>query len=168
MASANADQVAVRLEITQAMARELNDYLMGNTLYRRMLVDTAAGSQPVVMTLGALLENLGVLDGQASAMDETQRAQVAAIHDVVARARRTFPEAWQGLLRRELKALLDTRKWYLEDLAQGKAEPNRTDPEVQQRSRIDLVMRELASTGGVDDDERRRLSDMDTPERGSL
>jgi hypothetical protein len=163
----SADPLAVRLAITKAMADELNDYLMGNTLYRRMLVDTPAGSEPVVMTLGALLENLGVLEGYERSMDEVQRGQLASIRDAIARARRTFPEAWQALLRRELKALLDSRKWYLDDLAQGKAEPEPKGPEVQQRARIDLILRELG-TGGSVDEERRRLSDMDARERGNL
>jgi hypothetical protein len=148
------------------MADELNDYLMGNDLYHRMLVDTPAGSEPVVMTLGALLENLDHLKGFEPAMNDAQRSQLASIQDAVTRARRTFPEAWEALLRRELKALLDSRKWYLDDLAQGRVEPDRHAPEVQQRARIELIMRELASSGGLDE-ERRRLSDLDARERGS-
>ena len=38
------EQMATRLAVTQAMADELNDYLMGNDLYRQTLVET-----PVVM-----------------------------------------------------------------------------------------------------------------------
>jgi hypothetical protein len=161
------DQMAARLAVTQAMADELNNYLMGNDLYGRMLVETPAGSEPVVMTLGALLENVALLGGYESALSDAQRAQSAAIREAVARARRTFPDQWQALLRRELKALLDSRKWYVDDLEQRRAEPDQHGPEAQQRTRIDLILRELGGAAGLDE-ERRRLAELDAREHGNL
>ena len=161
------EQMTTRLAVTQAMADELNDYLMGNDLYRQMLVETPAGSEQVVMTLGALLENLALLGNSEPALSDAQRAQLAAIRDAVARARRTLPDQWQALLHRELKALLDSRKWYLDDLEQRRAEPDQRGPEAQQRARIDLILRELGGAAGLEE-ERRRLAELDARERGNL
>ncbi len=153
-----------RLAVSQAMADALNDYLLGNDLYRQMLVDTPSGLEPVVMTLGALLEDVAFLGSSEAAMDETQRARLAAIRESVARARRSLPEQWQDRLHRELKALLDSRKWYLDDLEQRGRQPDRRDPEAGQRARIDLIMGELAGTTGLDQ-ERHRLAELDARER---
>ena len=146
------EQITTRLAVTQAMADALNDYLVGNDLYQQMLVDTPTGSEPVVMTLGALLDNIALLGNSEPSLSDAQRAQLTTIRDAVARARRTFPDKWQALLHRELKALLDSRKWYLDDL--------------EQRGRIDLVLRELEDAGSAD--ERRRLADLDAREPGKL
>ena len=164
--AASGGQMSTRLAVTKAMAEALNDYLMGNELYGRMLVETPNGPEPVVMTLGALLENVAILDGYEPAMNDEQRAQLAANHEAVARARRTFPEAWQSRLHRELKALLDSRKWYVDDLEQRRAEPDRHGPEAQQRSRIDLILRELGNAAGLEE-ERRRLAELDAREHGN-
>jgi hypothetical protein len=161
------EQMTTRLAVTQAMADELNDYLMGNDLYRQTLVETPAGSEQVVMTPGALLENLALLGNSEPALSDAQRAQLAAIRDAVARARRTLPDQWQALLHRELKALLDSRKWYLDDLEQRRAEPDQRGPEAQQRARIDLILRELGGAAGLEE-ERRRLAELDARERGNL
>jgi hypothetical protein len=160
------EQITTRLAVTQAMADALNDYLVGNDLYQQMLVDTPTGSEPVVMTLGALLDNIALLGNSEPSLSDAQRAQLTTIRDAVARARRTFPDKWQALLHRELKALLDSRKWYLDDLEQRGAEPDRHGPEAQQRGRIDLVLRELEDAGSAD--ERRRLADLDAREPGKL
>jgi hypothetical protein len=161
------EQMATRLAVTQAMADELNDYLMRNDLYHQMLVETPAGSEQVVMTLGALLENLAPLGNSEPPLSDAQRAQLAAIRDGVARSRRTLPDQWQALLHRELKALLDSRKWYLDDLEQRRAEPDQNGPEAQQRARIDLILRELGGAAGLAE-ERRRLAELDARERGKL
>ena len=43
------------LAIAQAMVDELTDYLMGDTLYRQLMVKTPGGVRQPKMTLGALL-----------------------------------------------------------------------------------------------------------------
>ncbi len=55
-------QIDTTLAITQAMADELTDYLMGDNLYRQLMVKTPGGVKQPKMTIGALLENVQSLD----------------------------------------------------------------------------------------------------------
>ena len=58
--------------------------------------------------------------------------------------RNAFSDQWQALLRRELKALLDSWKWYLDDAARDEAARENYANEARIRTRIDVVNRALA------------------------
>ena len=109
------------MDVTQAMADELTDYLMGGSLYRQMMIRTPEGMKQPKMTLGALLENLETLQWRRDALTDAQRAALATIEEQMDIGRNAFSDQWQALLRRELKALLDSWKWYLDDAAQDES-----------------------------------------------
>jgi hypothetical protein len=156
----DARQIATQLAITQAMAEELPHYLASGALYYQMLVDTPSGTQQPVMTLGALLENIDVLRAEADGLTHEQRAQLAQIEGQVSSARRRQPDHWRDALRRELKALLNSWKWALED---AERDPDRRvsgKGDVPRRSRLDLIRRELANDP-ASDEEWRQLADLD-------
>ena len=67
------------LAITQAMADELTDYLMGDSLYRQLVVKTPTGTKQPKMTIGALLENLELLRWEKESLSTGQQAALAAI-----------------------------------------------------------------------------------------
>jgi hypothetical protein len=149
------------LAITQAMADELTGYLQqGDRLYQPMHVQTPGGTEDPVLTVGALLEHITTLRSAAGKLTPEQRDALSAIEAKVAHDRRALPEQWTTMLRRELKALLDSWKWYLDDAENDRRARDRYQSEVHNRTRIDLVMRTLAEDASVTE-QQARLADLD-------
>lgn len=160
-------QLETTLAVTQAMASELTDYLMGDNLYRQLIVKTPSGTKQPKMTLGALLENVQALRSAESQLTAAQRAALAGIEDKVALDRRAFAGQWQALLRRELRSLLDSWKWYLDDVGRDPAARENYASEAHLRTRVEVVMAELAgdsSLGG----EQQQLGALDSRLREML
>lgn len=158
------------LAITQAMADELVDYLMGDSLYRQLMVKTPDGVKQPKMTLGALLENMQQLGWQRDQLSAAQRQQLAAIEERTAVAKASFAEAWDSLLRRELKALLDSWKWYLDDVHENEAARDNYASESHTRTRIELVQAALAGEHSTasNRDEQDELDKLDAQLRRVL
>lgn len=160
-------QIETTLAVTQEMADELTDYLMGGSLYRQMMIRTPEGMKQPKMTIGALLENLEALQWQRDALNPEQRAALDAIAERVDIGRHAFSEQWQALLRRELKALLDSWKWYLDDAARDEAARENYANEARIRTRIDVVNRALAGDGQTTA-ERKELGALDARLKGMI
>lgn len=160
-------QIDTTLAITQAMADELTDYLMGDNLYRQLVVKTPGGVRQPKMTIGALLENVQDLDWERERMSAQQREQLDDIKDRIAIDRGAFAARWRTLLRRELKALLDSWRWYLEDVSRDPDARETYGSEVHTRTRIDLVQAELAGDP-LAVEQRRELGDLDARLRPML
>jgi hypothetical protein len=160
-------QIETTLAITQAMADELTDYLMGDTLYRQLMVKTPAGMKQPKMTIGALLEAVQMLDWQRAQLTAAQRDQLAAIGERIAVARGAFAASWGALLRRELKALLDSWKWYLDDAGRSAEAREAYSQEAHIRTRIDIVQAELAGDP-LAAEQRRELGELDARLRPML
>lgn len=160
-------QIETTLTIAQAMADELTDYLMSDRLYRQMIVKTPSGARQPKMTLGALLEAIEELHWNEADLTPAQRSQLGAIEEQIAVARGAFHEQWQAHLRRELKSLMDSWRWYLDDAGRDPGARENYPSEAHIRTRIDLVMRALQDDPTIGND-RRELNDMDTRLRAML
>lgn len=160
-------QIETTLAITQAMADELTDYLMGDSLYRQLMVKTSSGVRQPKMTIGALLENVQLLGWERDQLSGPQRQQLAAIEERIAIARGAFAAQWGALLRRELKALLDSWRWYLDDAGRDAEARERYGQEAHIRTRIDLVQAELAGDP-LTAEQRRELGQLDARLRPML
>lgn len=160
-------QIDTTLAITQAMADELADYLMSDHLYRQMVVKTPGGTKQPKMTLGALLENVETLRWNKADLTPDQRTQLAGIEEKVEIGRGAFSNQWNAHLRRELKSLMDSWKWYLDDAGRDASARENYDSEAHIRTRIDLVMRALQDDPTIGND-RRDLNDLDARLRGML
>lgn len=159
--------IETTLAITQAMADELADYLMGDNLYRQLVVKTPGGVKQPKMTLGALLENVQVLGWERDHLNAQERQQLAAVEERIAIDRGAFALQWDGLLRRELKALLDSWRWYLDDAARDPDARENYSREAQIRTRIDLVQAQLAGDPQTAE-QRSDLSELDVRLRSML
>jgi hypothetical protein len=154
------DQIADRLALGEAMAQKLVNYLIGNELYFPLRVAGLAGSEQRIMTLGALLENLEILHCHDSLLTTDQRTQLSRIQGQVDRERRAWPEPWRALLHRELKAVLDSWKWYLDDAESGERARDNYRSEVHGRTRLELLVNTLAGDPDLAA-EVRRLAELD-------
>ncbi len=158
---------ATRLAVTEAMAKELPDYLMDDGLYRNLRVDTPEGTVQPALTPGALLENLALLRRADAGLNAEQQGRLAAAQQEVDKARRIYAEQWRARTERELKATLDSWKWYLDD-AQGSARARENYPsEVHLRTRIATLLDELGDDPATAD-ARRRLENLDAHLRTML
>jgi len=134
------------LLITEAMAQELEDYIVKDDLYRNIVVRTSEGDQRLQMTGGDLLTRLHRLQAvraqlspdQQTRLDAAQKSATATIYSL----RTRFHER----LQRELKARLDALNWFLGDFAQDRARARTDFPfEMRNRQRIEEIMQELGS-----------------------
>jgi hypothetical protein len=140
---------------------------MGDNLYRQLMVKTPGGVKQPKMTIGALLENVQVLGWERAQLSPEQRQRMAAIEEQVAIARGAFAAQWSALLRRELKALLDSWRWYLDDAGRDPSARENYGREAHIRTRIDLVQAELAGDP-LAAEQRRELGDLDARLRAML
>ena len=107
------DEVA----LLQAMADELEAYLLSDELYRQLVVHTPHGDQVPRMSLGTFLETLATLE-QAADAGRLTPAQWEAVNEARHRLeemRRRFPTAFRDKLVRELKSNLDSWNWFLQE-----------------------------------------------------
>lgn len=153
--------------VTQAMVEELTYYLMGDTLYYQLIVKTPEGTKQPKMTLGALLENLQLLRWAQDELTPGQRQRLDDMEREVDLARRAYSDRWSYHLRRELNGLLSSWRWYLDDARRKRQARENYPSEVHLRTRIDLVMHELAAdpeTAG----QRQELGNLDARLRSML
>ena len=160
-------QIETTLAVTQAMADELADYLMGDNLYRQLIVKTPGGVKQPKMTVGALLENVQSLEWEQERLSAEQGRQLQAIKDRVAVERGAFAAQWRTMLRRELKALLDSWRWYLDDASRDPDARETYGREAHIRTRIDLVQAALGKDP-LSTEQRRELGELDTRLRAML
>lgn len=154
------DRLESLLLVTEAMSGELTDYLMGDNLYRQMIVKTPEGTKQPKMTLGALMENMELLKAATPTMTPEQQARLRVVEDQMDLARGAFAGQWQEWLRREARANLGSWRWYMDDMARSTAAKERYASESRVRTRLALVMQQLASDPDMAAD-RRELAELD-------
>jgi DNA helicase IV len=160
--------LAAELIEAEAMAAELDDYLLGDRLFRQIVVETPEGTRRPKMTLGGLWERLQHLQAAADLGPEDQK-RLAAVLDAWDAARRFYPDQFKRKLRRELDSYLKNWQYYLEQRA---GHPDRWDAdyqaELKNRRRVGQVLRLLgpdAPYGLMDDLETlERQQNIEIPE----
>jgi hypothetical protein len=154
------NKIETTLLVTEAMAGELPDYLMGDNLYRQLIVKTPQGTKQPKMTVGALLENLALLRWAKPALSSTQRQRLAEVESQASLARGAFATGWRELLLREWRALLGSWRWYLEDAGRNAGARENYASEVHIRTRLEVVAQELGGDAAAAA-ERRELAQLD-------
>ena len=146
--------LAAELIEAEGMAAELDDYLLGDRLFRQIVVETPEGTRRPKMTLGSLWERIQHLQSAADLGPGDQK-RLAVVQDAWDTARRFYPDQFTRKLRRELDSYLKNWKYYLEQRASN---PDRWDAdyqvELRNRRRVEQVLRLLgpdAPYGLMDD-----------------
>lgn len=83
-------KLAGELMVAGAMASELPDYLLGDRLFRQIVIRTPAGTQQPKMTLGSLLGRYQLLRHFAGDLDAGQQQQLSAVGAAIADNRRIY------------------------------------------------------------------------------
>ncbi len=148
------------LLVTEVMAKELSDYLLGDSLYRQLMVKTPQGVKQPKMTLGALLENLDALRWAGPTLTAAQQGRLAELEAQVSLARTAFAASWREMLVRELRALLGSWRWYLDDADRNARARENYPSEAHIRTRLELLAQELAGDPAAVE-ARRELDQLD-------
>ncbi|RME85320.1 MAG: hypothetical protein D6775_03125 [Caldilineae bacterium] len=134
-----ADLAADLLE-TEKMAEELVDYLLGNRLFRQIVVETPMGVRRPKMTLGGLWERIQHLEA-AEALGPADRKRLEAVKETWSEAMRRYPDQARAKLRSELKSYLHNWQYFLR---QARNNPERWreeyDVEIRNKRRIQTVV----------------------------
>jgi hypothetical protein len=126
-----------RHELT-AIAAHLEDYLLGNDLYKTITVTTPTGEYLIKMTLGGMVERMDELEAQGGASDAVRQAREA-----LERVKRMMPDRYYERLAREAKSYADSWNWFLQNCWEGEARC-RADyaQEVETRLRLERLFEE--------------------------
>lgn len=135
------------LSATEAMVADLETYIVGEDVYRTILVDTGAGNRKLRMSGGDLLARLHRLQGERAELtpDEQTRldSTVAEAERIIYSLKTRFHER----LAREMKARLDSLTWFLDD---WDGEPTRGRSEypfeIRNRQRIEEILKRLGDS----------------------
>lgn len=135
----------IDLAVLAAEIEELEEYIVKGEVYRTLRVPTPSGVQQVQMSGGDVLTRLFRLEGERASLPVEQRSRV---RDLALQARSTIYSLrtrFHDLLKREIKARIDSLNWFLDDVL-GDPKRARTEYpyEIRNRQRIAVMVDELA------------------------
>ena len=137
---------AVDLAVLAAENDELQDYIVGNDLYRTVHVRTPEGDQTVQMSGGDVLTRIFRLAGEAARLTPDQQRRFTTMRTAAEQTIYSLRTRFHALLNREVKARLDALNWFLDDAS---ADPKRARSEypfeIRNRQRVEVILRELGS-----------------------
>lgn len=141
-----AEDPAADLQIAEAMAQELEDYLVKEELYRTVIVRVGSADQALQMTGGDLLTRLHRLQSVRNELATPLQTRIDALEQSARATIYSLRGRFHDRLKREMKARLDSLKWFLDDCA---SEPQRCRAEfpfeMRNRQRIEEILKELGS-----------------------
>jgi len=135
---------AVDLAIAQAMADELEEYLINDDLFRPVVAHMPVGDMRLTMTGASLLSRLHRLAADRDALTLEQQQQLDALQAQVAATVNSLKTRFHERLQREMKARLNSLQWFLDDCAEGVQSCKANFPfEMRHRQRIEEILKEL-------------------------
>ncbi len=141
------NQLTTELVVLEAMTAELSDYLLGDRLFRQIVVQGPLGTQQPKMTLGGVLSRLQLLRWRAAALQPEQRTRVEQAAVQIEAARRIHPAQWEFFLRKEIKSNLDSWRWYMEECFRRGGCAETYAAEVRARVRMALLFDDATAAG---------------------
>lgn len=125
----------------EAMAKELEAYIVAAEVYRTVVL-TTAGNRKITMSGGDLLARLNRLHEQASSLSAEQKSRIEQVANSVQTTIYSLHTRFHDLLRRELKARKDQLSWNVE-IRRGREEEKADPAELQNRQHIAAIEAEL-------------------------
>lgn len=144
MTNATGQKLAENLVEIEAMAQELEAYIIKNDVYRTVQITTAGDSRNLQMSGGDLLERIHHLKEGREQLPQAQQDRLQAVEDDVQHTIYTLRTRFHELLRRELKSRHDQLNWNMEE-RRIHAEEDPDAAEIDNRDRIAAIQQELGS-----------------------
>ncbi len=142
MPNAGSPKLTGALAEIEAMARELETYIVKQDVYRTVLISTAGSNRKVDMSGGDLLARVHQLQEHQGRLSPAQQDQLKAIVADVQRTIYALRTPFHELLRRELKSRQDQLAWN-RDERRAKEDDNPDIAEIGNRQRIAAIQQEL-------------------------
>ena len=140
-----AQEPTTDLVIVEAMADELEAYIVANELYRTLSLRTAEGNQTLQMTGADLLTRLYRLQGERNLLSAPDQARLDAVQTRVDDTIYGLRNRFQERLQREIKARLDSLKWFLDDCLADRQRCRVEFPfEMRNRQRIEEALKMMS------------------------
>jgi hypothetical protein len=141
-----AEDPGTDLEITEAMVAELEAYIVSDELYRTLIVHASRGDENVRMTGGDLLARLHRLQGERAALPPAQQERIDAAQRSADAAIYSMRTRFQERLQREMKARLDSLRWFLDECDEDRQRCRGEFPfEMRNRQRIEEILKKLGA-----------------------
>lgn len=155
-----AEEPVVDLAVVQAMAEELEAYLVKDELFRQLTVRTPAGDQRPQMTGSDLLVRLHRLHGRRTQLSPAQRSSLDAVQRAVDDTIHSLRSRFLERLERDMKARLNSLRWFIDDCRQDRKRCRSEYPyEIRNRQRIEEIVKFLGD--GLDDHMKGQLRQID-------
>ena len=139
-----AEELEVELEIAEAMTGELEDYIIGDDLYRTVIVRTSSGDMRLNMSGGDLLARLGRLQGEREALSADEQKRLDMIRQNSDATIYSLNSRFMQRLNWELKARLDSLRWFMAECDEDGAKCRAEYPfEMRNRQRIEEIVKRL-------------------------
>lgn len=137
-------ELTADLTILEAMARELESYIIDNQVYRTMMINTGAGNQQFQMSGGDLLARVDALKAAQAELGSQDKVRLEGAIAVVDKTKYELRSRFHDLLRRELKSRQGTLEWAADSRGDDEGEAA-TPAERQTRRRIAAIRKELGA-----------------------
>lgn len=141
-----AETPGIDLVIAEAMTAELEDYIVKDDVYRTVIVRTAEGDLNLRMTGGDLLARFHRLQGETAVLSPGEQQRLAAAQQQADATIYSLKTRFHQRLQREMKARLETLRWYLDELDDDKQAGAGNFPfEMRNRQRVEEIVKRLAN-----------------------
>ena len=155
-----AEDPAADLAVAEAMAAELEEYIVKDELYRTVIARTPAGDQKISMAGGDLLARLYRLEGERAALLPEQVRRLDDLQQRVDATIYSLKSRFHARLQREIKARLDSLRWFLDECREDRQRCRTNYPfEMRHRQRIEEILKRVEHE--LPDDLRLRLNEVD-------
>jgi hypothetical protein len=132
-----AAEPAVDLAVVREMANEFDKYIVGDEVYRTLIVKSHRGEEMVKSSGGDLLARLHKLDAQYDELTPEQQHELQNLRRRIDELFRDYRSHFHALLARETKARLNSLKWFLDECRQDRRQCRIQYPfEIRNRHRI--------------------------------
>lgn len=132
------------LEIVEGMIPELEDYIIKDDVYRTVIIRTSSGDQNIRMTGGDLLARLHRLNSERDALTPAQQLRLDTAQSRADEIIRSLRTRFHQRLQREMKARLDSLKWFMDECGSDLQRCRVEFPfEMRNRQRIEEILKRL-------------------------
>jgi hypothetical protein len=148
MGNGNLSWVADDLARVEAVANELEAYIVAGEVYRTIVVPTSEGNRKMTVSGGDLLARLKRLQEQRSALTAEQQTRLERADAKAKNTIYSLRTRFHDLLRRELKSRNDQLAWDME-LRKAREEKEADHAELKNRQVIAIIRDELNAPAPV-------------------
>jgi len=151
---------SIDLEIVEGMIPVLEDYIIKDEVYRTVILPTSVGDQNIRMTGGDLLARLHRLNGERDVLTAQQKQRLDAVQSKADQIMAGLKTRFQQRLLREMKARLDSLRWFFDDCGADHQRCRVEYPfEMRNRQRVEEIIKLVGKD--LPDDLKTLLSRVD-------